>query len=258
MPAHRYRPRHARSSARRIDRTSGGSALLVAGGALLLAVALPAVVRGLQPVPVAAAPSRVGILRAAAPPAAGTAPAERVAVVPEAAAVAVSRSPSPAAVLRCHASGTSSRNPTRVSVPAIGVDACVSGLGLARDGSMRVPAEPETVGWYHGGPRPGRPGAALLVGHVDSTEGPAAFFGLRNVSRGDVVHVRDGRGRRTTFVVYRVAQYQKDAFPTDRVFRGVTGAELRLITCSGSFDKLTRRYSHNLVVYARLAPGAAA
>ncbi|HVE62383.1 MAG TPA: class F sortase [Mycobacteriales bacterium] len=228
------------------------------GGALLVVLALPATVHGLQPVPLSdAVPIRQGpLMFEAAAPAAG----------PSSSARAVARAaPTPSAparvraALRCAGSpGASGRAPVRVSVPTAGINACVVGLGLRSDGGMRVPRDMQTVGWYTGGPRPGQRGPALLIGHVDSAKGPAAFFGLRAVSRGDVVQIRDKAGRLRSFVVYRVSRYAKDSFPTAQVFRSTAGAELRLVTCAGEFNRITRHYTHNLVVYARLANRASA
>lgn len=48
-----------------------------------------------------------------------------------------------------------------------------------------------------------------------------------------------------------VHSFPKDAFPTDMVYTGTPGPELRLITCGGSFDRSARNYLDNTVVFAR-------
>jgi len=45
----------------------------------------------------------------------------------------------------------------------------------------------------------------------------------------------------------------KDAFPTDAVYGQTSDAELRLITCGGSFNPAAHSYVDNIVVYAKLA-----
>ena len=45
------------------------------------------------------------------------------------------------------------------------------------------------------------------------------------------------------FTVTRVARYAKDAFPATEVYGPTPGAELRLITCGGAFDRAARSYS---------------
>jgi hypothetical protein len=52
--------------------------------------------------------------------------------------------------------------------------------------------------------------------------------------------------------VTRTEQYPKSRFPSQEVYGDTDGAELRLITCGGSFDQAARSYRDNLVVYARM------
>jgi hypothetical protein len=59
-------------------------------------------------------------------------------------------------------------------------------------------------------------------------------------------------GHRLPFLVARVERWRKDAFPTDDVYRRSRGAELRLITCGGTFDRTALRYLDNLIVFVRL------
>jgi hypothetical protein len=46
----------------------------------------------------------------------------------------------------------------------------------------------------------------------------------------------------------------KTNFPTEQVYGDTTDAELRLITCGGAFDRTTRNYVDNIIIYARLSP----
>jgi hypothetical protein len=80
------------------------------------------------------------------------------------------------------------------------------------------------------------------------------FFDLRRLRVGDAIHVTRDDGSRVSFTVERVEQFAKDAFPTDRVFGPVGGAELHLITCGGTFDWNRHHYRDNVVVFARLSP----
>jgi hypothetical protein len=48
-------------------------------------------------------------------------------------------------------------------------------------------------------------------------------------------------------------EHPKTAFPTQRVYGRTPGPTLRLITCSGAFDRGSGHYVSNLVVYAALA-----
>src|SRR3954453_8623531 len=70
--------------------------------------------------------------------------------------------------------------PVRVVIAAIGLSARVVPVGLTRSGTWQMPP-PSSAGWYRWGPAPGARGPAVLVGHVDSDRGPAAFYRLSGV-----------------------------------------------------------------------------
>jgi sortase (surface protein transpeptidase) len=150
--------------------------------------------------------------------------------------------------------------PTRLSIPTIGVDAPVRQVGRDAHGAIGVPQPGphyDDPAWYRYSPTPGQIGPAVIVGHIDSAaEGPSVFFRLGALRRGDTLSVRRADGRRITFGVDRVAQYPKDRFPTVTVYGATRTAQLRLITCGGSFDRRARSYRDNIVVYASLRGGS--
>jgi len=143
--------------------------------------------------------------------------------------------------------------PARLSIPAIGVRSSLVGLGLAGDGSMEVPVDYGRAGWFTEGTLPGETGPAVIAGHVDSKTGPAVFYRLRDLRRGDTIHVDRADGVRLRFVVEERAQYPKASFPSAAVYGPVPWAALRLVTCGGEFDRARGSYRDNVVVYARLA-----
>jgi hypothetical protein len=65
---------------------------------------------------------------------------------------------------------------------------------------MQLP-EPDQVGWYKLGPRPGDPGPAVLVGHIDDRTGPAVFYHLRQLRPGDEILVGRRDGTTSRFLV---------------------------------------------------------
>jgi sortase (surface protein transpeptidase) len=144
--------------------------------------------------------------------------------------------------------------PVRVEIPRIGVASSLDRLGRAPDGTIQEPARWEVAGWYAPGTRPGDPGSAVILGHVDSKGGPAVFFRLRELRQGDMVTVRRADGSSVRFVVQRTEQYPKDRFPTDDVYYPTLTPALRLVTCGGQFDATVGRYRSNLIVFATLAP----
>jgi hypothetical protein len=145
-----------------------------------------------------------------------------------------------------------SGEPTLVRIPAIAVESSLESLSLDAAGQLEPPKTYERAGWWRGGVVPGDIGPAVIAGHVDSVKGPAVFYRLHELRRGDVIEVVRG-GQVVTFNVTGAEQYPKNAFPTDRVYQPTPDAELRLITCGGDFDRRRRSYRDNIVVYAALA-----
>jgi sortase (surface protein transpeptidase) len=143
--------------------------------------------------------------------------------------------------------------PTRISIPKIHVTSRLDRLGRAADGTVEVPGQWEVAGWYALGPRPGDPGSAVILGHVDSTRGPAVFFRLRELRRGDRVDITRTDGSTARFLVQRTATYDKQRFPTDEVYYPTLAPTLRLVTCGGQFDFTTGHYRSNIIVFATLA-----
>jgi Sortase domain len=94
----------------------------------------------------------------------------------------------------------------------------------------------------------------VILGHVDSKGGPAVFFRLPQLRRGDMVTIGRADGSSVRFVVQRTEQYPKDRFPTDAVYYPTLTPALRLVTCGGAFDATVGRYRSNVIVFATRRP----
>jgi hypothetical protein len=140
--------------------------------------------------------------------------------------------------------------PRQIVIARIGLRARIVRVGLTRDRALDVPADGRLAGWWKGGSRPGEPGPAVIDGHVDSQTGPAVFYRLGELRKDDVIRIRRADGSTVRFVVRRVARYPKDRFPTRAVYGATRRPTLRLITCSGTFDRSRGHYLDNTVVYA--------
>jgi hypothetical protein len=158
----------------------------------------------------------------------------------------------PVVVLEPAGVATPVATPVRVRMPTLGVDVPLGAVRTRDDGTLAPPEGTTMAGWYADGPRPGEPGPAVLTGHVDSEQGPAAFFRLADLAPGDEVLVDRGDGSTARFTVTRVARHPKDGFPTEQVYAPTPDAQLRLITCGGDFDAESSSYVDNVVVFARL------
>ena len=159
-----------------------------------------------------------------------------------------------AGTFRSVRSYTDVAEPVRVRIPAAGVDSGLVRLGRAPDGSIEVPAAFGVAGWYDEGPRPGEPGPAVILGHVDSRSGPAVFYRVAALPDDAQVLVDRADGSTVTFRVTRTQRVPKVAFPTDAVYAPTLEPSLRLVTCGGSFDAAAGSYRDNVIVYADPAP----
>jgi hypothetical protein len=140
--------------------------------------------------------------------------------------------------------------PVRLRIPALGVDSPLDRLGRQADGTVQVPRRTSVAGWYAAGPRPGQPGPAVILGHVDSRTGPGVFAGLRTARPGTEVRVDRADGTSVAFRITAIERVPKDRFPTDLVYAPTLDAALRLVTCGGSFDRARESYRDNVIAYA--------
>ncbi|MFI6394774.1 class F sortase [Nonomuraea sp. NPDC050540] len=143
--------------------------------------------------------------------------------------------------------------PTRVLIPRLHVSAPLVVLGVGDDGALAVPPldHGNVAGWYGGGVTPGERGSAVIAGHLDTRRGPAVFARLAELRAGDVVGVVRADTSVAVFVVERLSRAPKDRFPAEEVYGPADTRWLRLVTCGGSFDRVRRTYSDNVIVHAR-------
>jgi LPXTG-site transpeptidase (sortase) family protein len=147
----------------------------------------------------------------------------------------------------------SEATPVHIKIPKANVDAPFSApLGLESDGEIEVPKGYDSVGYYENGPTPGELGPSVILGHVDSVTGPAVFFSLGQLKDGDEIEIQRVDGSIAVFAVTKLERPEQSSFPTREVYGDINHAGLRLITCTGVYDRDVLRYSHNLIVYAKL------
>jgi LPXTG-site transpeptidase (sortase) family protein len=143
-------------------------------------------------------------------------------------------------------------DPVRIEIPAIGVSAPLVALGLHRDHTIEVPKRWGDAGWFRPGPEPGERGAAVIAGHFDSTSGPAVFYHLRALVKGDKITVLLRGGSTVHFIVVSTRAVSKKSFPASLVYHKTQRPTLRLITCDGAFDRSTGHYVGNYIVFANM------
>ncbi|MCM2389543.1 class F sortase [Streptomyces albipurpureus] len=141
----------------------------------------------------------------------------------------------------------------RVRIASIKVDAPVMNVGLDPDGWIEAPPPQDRniAGWYQNGIAPGQRGTAVIVGHVDNLGGPAVFYGLGSITKGERIEVPRFDGKTAVFEVYGVEVFDKNDFPAAQVYGDTGYAELRVITCGGGYSRADG-YDGNVVVFARM------
>ena len=140
--------------------------------------------------------------------------------------------------------------PLGISIPAAGVQGPVDPI-RAVGGQLEIPAAGR-AGWFSGGPRPGEPGRAVIVSHVDSQAGPALFASLQTLRRRTRILVEDHRGGIHRFRLVRRRQVEKSRFRRELVYAPSPRRTLVLITCGGPFTP-GEGYRDNVILYARAA-----
>jgi sortase (surface protein transpeptidase) len=119
-------------------------------------------------------------------------------------------------------------------------------------GHLKLPADPQSVGWWVSGALAGDPfGSVVLGGHIDSRRLGLGFFAqLLDIEPGDRVELT-GDGLAQRYRVQSTGEVAKNALATTAAaFDMTTPGRLVLITCTGRFDPHTHHYDRNLVVIA--------
>lgn len=141
--------------------------------------------------------------------------------------------------------------PRRVSIPELGVNAAVRPV-KAPGRTLVPPADPQELGWWADGARPGDGrGSALVAGHSVHA-GDGALDDLELLETGDQVVVSSDRGR-LRYAVDRVRIFSKGtlADQAERLFSQESRGRLVLLTCE---DWDGSRYLSNVVVVATPRP----
>lgn len=144
------------------------------------------------------------------------------------------------------------RQPTRLSVPALGLELPVQARGVDDRGGMALPETPFAAAWYRFGPAPlDAQGATVIAGHVDTAEeGIGPLAGLSALRPGQSVIVEVGR-ERVRYEVEEVRQVDKAVVDLDALFARGGPPRLHLVTCGGEFSPESGGYQANIVVVAR-------
>ncbi|MCI0687242.1 MAG: class F sortase [Sporichthyaceae bacterium] len=209
---------------------------------------------GIDPIPEPAVTTQAAAIPAPSPTSADTATASTTPTSspePAPSGVPTTTAPTDRPVRISGPNPLSFSKPQRLVVPALRINAALTSVGITSDGHLGVPPvdQPRLAGWYQRGVSPGQQGTALILGHVDTKQGPAVFYGLAALKPADTIEVTRADGTIATFTVDGVRVYSKADFPARKVLAPTGRPELRLVTCGGPYSKETG-YTSNVVIYA--------
>jgi len=143
--------------------------------------------------------------------------------------------------------------PSELSIPKLGIQSPIEYVGNDALGNMDVPKNDMHVAWYEPGFHPGDTGNAVIAGHFDRKDGgPAVFYQLETLEKGDEIVLTDENANMLRFSVVEKDTYSAANFPIATVFGPSQKRYLNLITCEGVFDPKAKLYSDRLVVRAEL------
>ncbi|WP_256758685.1 class F sortase [Cohnella sp. WQ 127256] len=141
--------------------------------------------------------------------------------------------------------------PSRLFIPTIGVHAGIEPVDVSSTGQMGVPKSTDKVGYLSSGILPGAVGNAVMDGHVDTYNGKAIFYHLKNLKKGDPVFIKNDKERSIEFIVESIEIFKTSEAPINRIFGPMNEPRLNLITCAGKYSRSKREHEARLVVFTR-------
>jgi LPXTG-site transpeptidase (sortase) family protein len=141
--------------------------------------------------------------------------------------------------------------PVKLYIPAVRIQAIVEPVSVSDKGQMGVPRSTERVGYLSSGVLPGAIGNAIMDGHLDNYEGPAVFFQLKRLKKGDAVIVKNDKGCKIQFVVESIETFKTSEAPIQKIFGSADDSRLNLITCTGKYSRKKKEHEKRLVVFTK-------
>ena len=128
--------------------------------------------------------------------------------------------------------------PERMRIDRLGIEAPLVRLGINADGNMAAPNEPELIGWYEFTAKPGTgSGNAVVAGHRDwRGYGPAVFWDLDDLERGDIIEVELRDGSVVRYAVTAGHTYPVADLDMREILARTEEETLTLITCAGALQ----------------------
>ncbi len=145
------------------------------------------------------------------------------------------------------------KDPKKITIPSIGVDAFIQKVGVDQNKEVAVPDNLFMVGWFVDTVRPGEKGLSLIDGHVSGRRNDGIFKDLEKLQEGDRYTVQLGDGTTINYKVFG-QQSAKVKESVDIMFsqKPTVTSQLNLVTCSGNYDEKTRSYDERLTIMSEV------
>ena len=151
---------------------------------------------------------------------------------------------------------SSGRTDWELIVPSARIRARIVRIGPTWNNALGAPDNPEVIGWWETGPKPGEVGNVLLDGHrdfsdIDGNVGTGVCWSLPFTELGDPILIRDSAAG--VFHIYEVTETTSVLWNAPEgidYLRATADSRLTLITCEGSFDGEAHNYSNRRIVVA--------
>lgn len=144
---------------------------------------------------------------------------------------------------------------SRLMITNAKIDAPVVIKGVDGAGVMQAPDNAYDTAWYDFSAHPGFGGNAVFAGHVDYIHvGPAVFWNIKDLEKGDTITVRLEDGTEYRYGVTFKQQFDAATAPVDTIVGPTANETVTLITCGGTFNPATHQYDKRLVVQAERIP----
>jgi len=145
-------------------------------------------------------------------------------------------------------------HPRYLRIPSLDVFARIKNTGLDSSGAVDAPWNIHDVSWFNQSARPGNPrGASLLLGHVSGWSGPGVFKEVNRLDAGMQFSIEKGSGEIIEYEVIRGEEIPLEQVDMAKILTTESQIEhdLKLMTCSGSYNTDTETFENRYVVYAK-------
>lgn len=145
------------------------------------------------------------------------------------------------------------RDPKRIILPSIGVDAYIQNVGVDQNKQVAVPNNIHMGGWFVDSARPGDPGLSIIDGHLNGSHADGIFINLDAVKTGDTFTIEFGDRSMRNFRINDVKVVALNEAASVLFSQDPNIAnQLTLITCGGTYDPQVRLYDKRVIVTSEL------